>query len=185
MPLTTRTVLLAFFSLTVFFSLIAYVIYEYRSPTGFYARQHADIRTSEPENSQPYTDTTGSPIALTDFVGKPLIVNIWASWSPYTETEHRTLGEIASQFGDALTIIVMNRGEDIVRGEAYLDMTGRNSSFRYLYDSSDRYYRSVGGYAMPETIVYDRIGDIVLHVRGVFDQDELTNMLTTLVGDGE
>ena len=35
-----------------------------------------------------------------------------------------------------------------------------------ILDGNDHFFKTIGGYAMPETILFDRIGNIVFHKRG-------------------
>ena len=43
----------------------------------------------------------------------------------------------------------------------------------FLLDSSDSFYRSIGGFTMPETLFVDGGGNILLHKRGPMTLDEM------------
>jgi hypothetical protein len=42
-----------------------------------------------------------------------------------------------------------------------------------IVDKDDQYYKAIGGYTMPETVFYNKKGDIVLHKRGVISETEI------------
>jgi uncharacterized FAD-dependent dehydrogenase len=51
---------------------------------------------------------------------------------------------------------------------------------KFLLDTSDRFYKSIKGYAMPETVIYDPEGRIYFHARGPINVGEVTQKLAEL-----
>ena len=72
-----------------------------------------------------------------------------------------------------MKVVAINRRESVSRSEGYLNDLSVENSMTYLYDSSDRWYRAIGGFSMPETLFVDAEGIIVLHKRGALTFDEM------------
>lgn len=153
---------------------ISFIVYRaYLSPTSEHARENSTLGLIDAEQKPHYIDQNGNEIRMTSFDGKLLIVNMWASWSPYTQSEMKVLAELKSEFGEFVTIRAVNRKEDISTALAYLDQIGREEGIEYIIDTTDMLYAEMGGYAMPETIVYDEVGNVLEHIRGTLSEDSL------------
>lgn len=127
------------------------------------------------EDQTPYTDLEGNTLSLDSYLGEVIVVNSWASWSPSSATELPMLARIAASFTDeSIKIIAINRSEPRTTAERFLKTVTVADSVELVLDADDRYFKSVGGYAMPETIIYDKKGDIVYHHRGEISE-ELAN----------
>ncbi len=159
-----------------------YFVYSiYLSPTGLKARQNSDIQQIEAKVEDHYTNLNGDTVDLTEYGGELLIVNVWASWSPYTQAEIETLVRLKDVYHDTVTIRAVNRKETKETALAYLDSIGKRDGIEYIIDTSDHFYTSLGGYAMPETFIFDKIGNVVFHKRGVLDYNEVVDQIQTLL----
>lgn len=126
------------------------------------------------EGQLPYTDLEGNPVALTDFVGEVLVVNSWASWCPACAKDLPLLSSVAETFkNDDVQILAINRSEPGSTAELFLRSINATPSIKLVLDPDDRFYESIGGYTMPETIFYDKAGKIVHHNRGPMTLDEM------------
>ncbi len=150
------------------------------SPTGFKARERADFGRVQSESGTAYTTLSGEVVDLDMYRGDILIVNVWASWSPFTVQDHEVLAALKSHYGEAVTVLAMNRMETKETAEAYLGTIGKKDGIEYIIDSSDNFFTSLGGYAMPETIVFDAVGNIFFHKRGTITETEMKEALDTL-----
>jgi cytochrome c biogenesis protein CcmG/thiol:disulfide interchange protein DsbE len=100
-----------------------------------------------------------------DIVGRPALVNVWATWCPTCKAEHEQLMQIAAQ------------SDVVLVGLNYKDVRGK--ALRWLADFGDPYDIvlmdldgaigvDLGVYGAPETflldaqgrIVYKRVGDV-------------------------
>jgi len=126
----------------------------------------------------PYTDFAGNPANLDQYVGQVLIVNSWASWSPSSAAELKRLAEVAQSYAEqGVVVIAINRAEAKDTAEAYLQSIGVADQVRLIVDNDDRYYTSIGGYTMPETVFYDQNGSIVAHKRGELTGSEVASFI--------
>lgn len=121
-----------------------------------------------------FTDFAGREANLDQYLGQTLIVNSWASWAPSSASELRLLTNVAETYDNQGVIVIgINRAESQTTAERYLDSLGLRDSVRLIVDADDRYYDAIGGYTMPETVVYDTAGNVVLHHRGPITRGEL------------
>jgi thiol-disulfide isomerase/thioredoxin len=121
-----------------------------------------------------YTDIEGNPVALDDFLGKVLIVNSWASWSPFGAKELPSLAKLGEEFADTeVQVLAINRAEPGTTAQAFLNSIEATDGLLLILDPDDRYYESIGGFSMPETVFYDVDGNISFHKRGFMTYEEM------------
>jgi thiol-disulfide isomerase/thioredoxin len=167
----------------VLVGILAFATYTFFAPGGMLSGLHNDLKAIEPMAGFEYTDLDGNIIDLTDFKGKPLVVNSWASWIPFSQTELPLLARMGEEYGDKVTILAINRMEPIGTIRAFQSAFTLPASLRMLIDPSDNFYKVVGGYAMPETVVFDAEGVIVYHVRGTLTESDLRAHIDGLLAE--
>jgi len=116
---------------------------------------------------------TGETIALADFAGKNIILNTWAVWCPFCVEELKDFAKIQEELGDSVKVIVINRAESLEVQKGYTDDLGLSDKLIFLLDPEDSFYRSIGGFSMPETIFVNGKGEIVFHKRGPMKLEEM------------
>ncbi len=168
--------------LLMILGVLGFLTYSFVSPYGIFSDLKNDLKTIAPEESASYTDLDGNPVDLASFKGKPLIVNTWATWMPFSQTELPLLALMQERYGDTVTILAINRMEDTIRIRSFLDTFSiKNDGIIFLTDPTDFFYRAVGGYAMPETIFYRSDGVIQNHERGTLTESDLVQFIETLI----
>ena len=118
-------------------------------------------------------DYEGNAVSLADYRGKPLVINSWAVWCPFCRNELPDFAALQEEFGDTLTVIAIDRQEPLQKAKAYTDELALTNRMLFLLDSSDSFYRAIGGFSMPETIFVNGNGEIVVHKRGPMDLAEM------------
>tara|TARA_B100000508_G_scaffold37715_2_gene29508 strand:- start:3896 stop:4441 length:546 start_codon:yes stop_codon:yes gene_type:complete len=119
-----------------------------------------------------YTDLEGKSVVLTDYVGQVMLVHAWASWCPSCAKELQQLSQIAESYEqDSVVVIAINRAEDRYSAERFLKAHNLDLKVQLILDPDDSFFKSIGGYAMPETIIYNQKGEIVKHIRGDLNQE--------------
>lgn len=143
------------------------------SPSSPFAGLQNDLKAIEPSIEASYTDLDGNPVLLSTFKGKSLIINSWATWMPFSKDELLLLSEIKRRNGDEVQVLAINRMEDKEYIKSYLSAFSIETNIIFLVDPTDNFFKAIGGYAMPETVFYDRDGVMQAHKRGVLTKDEL------------
>lgn len=126
-------------------------------------------------------DYSGNTVSLSDFAGKPVVLNSWAVWCPFCRKELVDFAAVKREFGDQIEIIAINRAESLEKAQKYSDELGVTDELIFLLDPSDSFYRSIGGFSMPETIFVDREGNVRIHKRGPMDADEIRERVMTIL----
>ncbi len=114
-------------------------------------------------------DYDGNNVSMSDFAGKIVIVNSWAVWCPFCKKELGEFAKLQEEFPEEIVIIAIDRAESLEKAKGFSDSIGVTDSFIFLLDPEDTFYRSIGGFSMPETIFVDREGNVRIHKRGPID----------------
>lgn len=119
------------------------------------------------------TDYDGNGVALEEFRGKPLVINSWAVWCPFCRQELPDFSVLQKEFGDAVVVIAIDRGEPLEKAKGYTDELGITETMVFLLDPSDAFYKAIGGFSMPETIFVSAEGVLAFHKRGPMTLEEM------------
>lgn len=125
-------------------------------------------------DQSPYTDIDGNPVALDSYLGEVLVVNSWASWCPFCAQELPAFSQLAQEYSErGVSVLAINRAESGSTATAFLRTINATDGLTLVLDPDDRFYSSIGGYTMPETLFYDADGAVVMHKRGMLSYDEM------------
>ncbi len=160
-----------------------YLTYSFVSPHGRFADVDNDLKAIEPLPEAAYRDLSENLVQIRDYKGKPLIVNSWASWMPFSQAELTLLGNVLKEYEGRISVLAINRMESKGVIQGYMSAYGITEDVRILIDPTDHFYKTVGGYAMPETIFYTKEGDIAYHMRGVLTEEVLRSHIESLIAE--
>ena len=129
-----------------------------------------------------YTDIEGNAVDLSTYLGRVLVVTSWASWSPGSVSDLKLLSELSREYPESdVVFLAINRGEPKETASAFLNTLDTNPEVMLVIDRSDVFYSSIGGFSMPETVVFDEKGNIYSHKRGGLNRDEITLAIKALI----
>lgn len=135
--------------------------------------------------SIPLAAYNGKAVSLEEFRGKPLVINSWAVWCPFCRKELPDFAELQKEFGDQIVVIAIDRQEPLAKAKGYTDELGITDEMMFLLDSSDSFYKSIGGFSMPETLFVNGSGDIIVHKRGPMDLNEMREHTRKIINNSE
>jgi thiol-disulfide isomerase/thioredoxin len=138
-----------------------------RSVPGVLDRSHAGT----PAPAFAFEDPDGKPVTMAAFRGRPVLVNLWATWCAPCIIEMPSLDALAQREGEALQVLALSQ-----------DISGRDLVTRFF---AERNFRSLEAYLDPEmqfmssfrletlptTILYDAEGKEVWRMVGRADWD--------------
>lgn len=155
---------------------------------GFFLVQRGIVNVPSPQQGKSapelsLNDYSGKAVKLSDFAGKPLVLNAWAVWCPFCRKELVDFVAAQKEFGENVVIVAIDRAESREVAKKYSDELGVTDDLIFLLDPSDSFYRSIGGFSMPETLFVDKNGNIVQHKRGPMDLDEIKSRITNLINN--
>jgi len=130
----------------------------------------------------PYTDINGNQVYLDDYLGKVLVVNSWASWCPACAQVLPELSKLGQQYEtQGVVVLAINRAEPVATAQSFLRSVNAVEGVKLVLDPSDRYFGSVDGFTMPETLFYDTNGNVVVHKRGPMNFSEMSSYVQKII----
>lgn len=128
-----------------------------------------------------FEDYEGNEVSSADFEGKILVVNSWATWCPFCVDELTDFGQLQEEFPDEIVVIAIDRSEPLDRAKGFSDNLDVSDKYIFLLDPRDEFYRSIGGFAMPETLFVDTDGNIRVHKRGPMNFNEMKEKVESIL----
>lgn len=120
------------------------------------------------EPTASFTAPDGKSVTLADFKGKPVLLNLWATWCAPCIKEMPTLDALAAKEGSAVTILAVSQD---LEGKAKVVPFFKAHGFPHLEPYLDpKLALSTALQAnLPMTILYDSTGHEVWRVIGGYD----------------
>lgn len=134
------------------------------------AQSAAACRSLEPEpRSGPapefaVQDLSGAPVALTDFRGRLVLVNFWATWCEPCIREWPQLERLAERFAgrDEVVILAISVDSDPKLIAPFLErMSLTDTRVRVLWDPKQEVHKSFGTDKLPDTYFVDGAGQLL------------------------
>lgn len=155
------------------------------APPGDVARKmkRTDPPVVPPEAS--FTDATGKPHALTEFLGRGLVINFWATWCAPCVAEMPSLASLSvalAPFDIAVLPLSSDKGGAIAVSNWYADRG--ITALPVLIDPKSAMVRAWGARGLPTTVIIDRKGREVARLEGAADwsSPEAIRLIRELVG---
>jgi len=100
-----------------------------------------------------------------DFKGKPLIINVWASWCGPCRAEMSSLEQLAQRYnGKELNVIGISIDDDGDAAAAFIKQS--KITFKNFIDSKLFLENMLGANTIPLTVLVDAQGRVLVKVRG-------------------
>ncbi len=128
---------------------------------------------------------TGHSRKFSEFHGKPLIINVWASWCGPCREEMGSLDRLARKYGrKKFNIVGISTDDDGNAAMAYIRRS--RVSFENFLDSKVFLENMLGANTIPLTLLVDDHGRVLRKVRGSheWDSPELLAMIGETFGIG-
>lgn len=97
-----------------------------------------------------------SPIALSAYAGRPIVLNLWASWCPPCRREMPVFEQAQTEFPDVAFVLV-NQGESAQQAQDFLDNEGLDL-IDVLLDPSSTAMQTLRSRGLPTTLFFDAQG---------------------------
>jgi len=114
-----------------------------------------------------FTDPEGGDFQLSDFAGKTVLVNFWATWCAPCRKEMPMLAELQSEFGgDSFEVVTIATGRNAIPGiRKFFEETGVSNLPLYL-DPRQKLAREMGVLGLPISVILDAGGSEIARMRG-------------------
>jgi thiol-disulfide isomerase/thioredoxin len=169
---------LSSFCICVIFSAVGY------AAEGSELNSVSEVREGEQLPNVYLRGLGGASRKMADFSGRPLIINIWASWCAPCRAEMASLERLAwmDDVGDVV-IIGISTDDSRQRAEDYLSSI--SSTIPHFIDKGLRLEKMLGASRIPLTVLVNRQGKVVKKVYGAraWDQPVSVQMVRHLLAE--
>lgn len=137
--------------------------------------------TAEKNQAPDFTvyDIDGNEVHLSDYFGKPIVLNFWASWCGPCQMEMPHFQEKYSALGEDVTFLMVNMTDGSRETvETASEFIAENQySFPVFYDTQMDAALAYGAYSLPTTYFIDADGSVVTHAIGAIDAQTLQDRI--------
>ena len=130
-------------------------------------------------------DGEGKEHKLSDFFGKPIVLNFWASWCGTCKSEMPDFDEVYGEYKEDISFIMVNltdgHQETIQSAKTFIEEQGY--SFPVYYDTTLEAMMAYSAYSIPMTFFIDAKGEIVAYAKSAISKEVLLQgieMITTI-----
>ncbi|MGC2411120.1 MAG: TlpA disulfide reductase family protein [Stellaceae bacterium] len=134
------------------------------------------VRPPQPAPATAFSDIDGKPASLADFTGKPVVVNLWATWCQPCLKEMPSLERLQSGLGGRILVAAVSEDRaGAKRVGPFVAGMGLKELKFYLDPTSDLAH-ALHVRGLPTSILIDRTGRMVGRVEGAAEWDSAAMM---------
>lgn len=146
-----------------------------------------DIGSASPETPAAVdftvTDREGNTVKLSEFFGKPIIINFWATWCGPCKSELPVFDEAYKKYGEDVTFLMVNLTDgyrDTVEAvKAFIEDTGYTFPVYFDTEYSGAYAYRVS--SIPLTVLIDAKGYVYQSHVGAMNKSILEGYITGIL----
>ena len=135
----------------------------------WYQQQTKSARTGFPAPDFALQDLNGKTLRLSNFRGKVVLLNIWATWCAPCREEMPSMEALSHRLaGKDFTVLAVSQDEDGLKAvKPFVQQFGL--TFPVLIDSRGEVGQMFGITGYPETFIIDKEGKVLAHYIGFHD----------------
>ena len=149
------------------------------------AGESAEEETKTEASDFTVYDLEGNAFHLSDFRGKPTVINFWASWCGPCKNEMPDFNEAFLAQGEEINFLMVNvtdeYRETLEIASSYIEEM--QYSFPVYYDTEQDAAATYGISSLPTTYFIDAEGYFVAYARGMIDAETLQRGIEMIVAE--
>ncbi len=112
-----------------------------------------------------FPDVDGQEVSMTEFRGKVVLLNFWATWCPPCVKEMPSMEKLRQKYADkGFEVVAINAGEDVESVAAFL--LERDLTFPILLDKRGASFMTLGIRGLPMSFLLNKEGRSVMTFMG-------------------
>jgi thiol-disulfide isomerase/thioredoxin len=140
------------------------------APRATAANAGEEVAVGQPLREATLQGLNGRARALSEFRGRPLIINVWASWCGPCRAETASLERLAwSDAARRFMIIGISTDDDARAAQAWLKAS--NATLSHFIDRQLEMEKMLGANRLPLTVLVDANGVVVSRIYGAREWD--------------
>jgi thiol-disulfide isomerase/thioredoxin len=125
--------------------------------------------------SLPGLRNLGSPVVLGTYLGKPVILNFWASWCAPCRKEMPALETVARSMGGSVDFVGVDTRDDRSAALSFARQAG--VTYPIGFDGQGEVAGVYGAYGLPTTLFISATGEVVGHQIGALTSGRLRELI--------
>ncbi|WP_447978000.1 peroxiredoxin family protein [Candidatus Nitrospira bockiana] len=126
-------------------------------------------------------DLTGRLRSLSEFKGKVVLLNFWATWCKPCTTEMPAMQAGYDQLQDKLVVLAINELEDVEKVREHIRTYGH--TFPVLLDRDNRVANQYGVFGLPVSVFIDQHGVVQEYIKGGLLTEEKIHQVVKRLDD--
>lgn len=118
-----------------------------------------------------FQDWDGNEVKLSDYFGKPIVLNFWAHWCGPCQMEMPEFNAVYEELGGEVTFLMVHMGAAVDDGKA--KVTEGGYTFPVVFDTQSEASYIYGVNAYPTSFFIDTDGNLQAYYVGAMDRDLL------------
>lgn len=130
-------------------------------------------------------DSEGNKVKLSDFFGKPIVVNFWATWCMPCKEELPEFEEAYKKYNQNIEFLMVNLtdGYNDTVDSAKKFIKENNYDFPLYFDTEYSASNTYKIYSIPQTLFIDKDGNILQSYKGMISNKTLEKYIERLLGE--
>ena len=128
-------------------------------------------------------NNNGEEVSLSEYFGKPIIVNFWETWCSPCKIELPEFNDAFLKYGDKIQFMMVNL-TDAYKGDTQnvkKFVSNNDYKFPIYFDVNNSASTAYNIYSIPKTVFIDKNGNMVDVALGMLTGEELENYIKKLL----
>ncbi|MBQ9141743.1 MAG: TlpA family protein disulfide reductase [Lachnospiraceae bacterium] len=130
-------------------------------------------------------NATGEEVALFDYIGKPVVLNFWASWCGPCKAEIPDFQEAYEKYEGKVTFLMVNMtdGAQETKESATSFIEEQGYTLPFYFDTKLQGAYTYGVYSLPTTFFINGEGEMIAYAQGMIDAETLEQGISMIYGE--